>query len=124
MWNRSVIHILILFVGSILGFFLVFAPLSADRGTTLEYLLALFRLDILFFSAGIALGFFLPSIKSSLSLTAPAVVMTLILGLVKRPDEFFPILIFIVFPLVAVVAAEGGSMLGRWIKEKRDGRKD
>ena len=124
MWEKIAAHTVAVFTGVFLGFFLVVAPLFADSGTALEYLISLFILDLIFFLAGFMFCFFLPNYRTSISLTIPVILMVLVLALFDRPDEFFHIMIFIVFPLVAVVAALGGCLLGPWVKSKWNSRMD
>jgi len=117
-------HVFAVILGIVLGFFLVIAPLFADSGTALEYLLALFILDLFYFATGAVFGYILPGNRTWIGLSIPAVLLAMILYFSDEPDEFFHILVFIVFPLVAVVASLGGNMLGVMIRNRRDREKE
>ena len=97
MWERIAAHTVAVLTGIFLGFFLVVAPLFADSGTALEYLLSLFILDLIFFLAGFLFKFFLPDHRTSISLTIPVILMVLLLSILDTPSEFFHVMIFIVF---------------------------
>ena len=117
MWQKAVAHTTAFFVGLMLGFFFVIAPLFAG-GPWSEYIVSLLLVLVLFLVAGISFGAAVPKAWSSLTLTIPSIVLVVILYLFDKPDSSKYIFLFIAYPFVLLISAIVGERIGSFVRSK------
>lgn len=120
--RASIANLIGIPMGLILAFFLVAAPLFADGGTVGERMFSFF-LDFVIYGL-VSLGLAIISLRSRayLSLSIPAILIVISLYFMDGPYPMDRTVLFLIYPVVVIVACVLPFLVFKMIKKVKDKR--